>query len=434
MRNVTEVEEKIDTLSQRSLIPFHLGSFIGPYNGGGFPIVFPILQQVYQVDQTTLSIIVPAYFVTFGICQVFSGIISDLTSRHRVLLAGFTAFGVAALICAASPNLKLFVFGCLMLGVANAFTTPILLATLGDTLPPRDLPRTVALFSTANQSGHLLGPLVAGILATWSWRWFFVSVALLSWVSGILLLRWFHQYGQRVPTRPKVTSLQRALKELLSALNRRVVQVILVTFFANAAIMGTAYLLGQALRDLWQLNYATIGLIVSLYGLGAILFGPATGSLLERFGLQRGAQYGILWVGGMILVMTLAPHPVPFGAGYLGLGLAAMLTWTAISTLAVQAAPDYRGTASAWFLSARFLVQGLAPALYTPIYSTLGPRAVFGVSAVIAFSALVPLALLRSRSPLHTTSPSIAVRGGSPADSHSAQRTCADPPDTATHS
>lgn len=104
-----------------------------------------------------------------------------------------------------------------MLGVANAFTTPILLATLGDTLPPRDLPRTVALFSTANQSGHLLGPLVAGILATWSWRWFFVSVALLSWVSGILLLRWFHQYGQRVPPRPKVTNLQRALKDLLSA-------------------------------------------------------------------------------------------------------------------------------------------------------------------------------------------------------------------------
>lgn len=382
-------------VSQWSLAPFHLGSLIGPYNGGGFPIVFPILQGVFHVDRGTLSIIVPAYFVTFGLCQFFSGTISDLTSRRGTILVGFATFGLAALLCALAPNLPVFVLGCILLGITNAFTTPILLATLGDTLPPQRLPRTVAVFSAANQSGHLLGPLVAGFLAGWSWRLFFVSVALLSWIAGGWLFVWFRRFGQAVPDRPRAVSLRASLRELAQALNRSVAQVVVLAFLTNAAVMGTAYLLGQTLRDLWQLDYATIGIIVSLYGLGAILFGPPAGYLLERVDLQASSTIGLLAVSLSIATMALAPHPWVFAAAYLALGLAAMLTWTAFSTLAVQAAPTHRGTASAYFLGARFLVQGLAPALYTPTYGTLGPRAVFLLSAALALSALVPLRILR---------------------------------------
>jgi len=86
--------------SQWSLAPFHLGSLIGPYTGGGFPIVFPILQGLFHVDRATLSVIVPAYFVTFRLCQFFSGTIADLTSRRGTLLVGFASFGLAALLCA----------------------------------------------------------------------------------------------------------------------------------------------------------------------------------------------------------------------------------------------------------------------------------------------------------------------------------------------
>lgn len=381
--------------SQWGLASFHLGSLIGPYNGGGFPVVFPILQGVFHVDRATLSVIIPAYFVTFGFCQFFSGTISDLTSRRVVILVGFGSFGLAALLCALAPSLPLFVLGCVLLGVTNAFTTPILLATLGDALPPTQLPRTIAVFSAANQTGHLIGPLIAGLLVTWSWRLFFVSVALLSWIAGAWLLFWFHRYGHVVPPRPRAPSLGHALRELLAALDRGVAQVVALAFLGNAAVMGTAYLLGQALRDLWQLDYATIGLVVSLYGLGAILFGPPAGLLLERVGAQRGAAFGLLAVSSAIAVMAAARDPWAFAAAYLALGLAAMLTWTAFSTLAVQAAPSHRGTASAYFLGARFLVQGLAPALYTPIYGAFGPRVMFALSAAIAVSALLPLWLLR---------------------------------------
>ncbi len=383
------------SLSQWNLAPFHLGSLIGPYNGGGFPIVFPILQTVFQVSPATLSIIVPAYFVTFGICQLFSGTVSDFTSRRAVILLGFASFGLAALLCALAPSLPVFVLGCILLGVTNAFTTPILLATLGDTLPTGRLPRTIAVFSAANQAGHLLGPLAAGFLAGWSWRLFFLSVTLLSWLAGGWLSLWFHRYGGAVPARPRSTSLRAALAEVVRALDRAVAQVVGLAFLTNAAVMGTAYLLGQAVRDLWGLDYATIGVIVSLYGLGAILFGPPTGFLLERLGVQRGAALGLAAVSLAIAGMALAPHPAVFASSYLVLGLAAMLTWTAYSTLAVQAAPTHRGTASAYFLGARFLVQGIAPLLYTPTYAALGPRAMLGLSAVLALLAFVPLRFLR---------------------------------------
>jgi MFS family permease len=382
-------------LDQWRLAPFHLGSFIGPYTGASFPVFFPLLQSVFGVDRAALSTIVPAYLATFGLCQFFSGTISDLTSRRSTILAGFGGFGFAALVCALAPNLPVFLLGCVLLGIANAFTTPILLATLGDTLPTQRLPRTVTIFSAANQAGHLLGPLVAGLLVAWSWRLFFVSATFLSWVVGLWLLVWFARFGHAVPHRPRYASMRAALRDLVQALDRATARVVALAFLANAAIMGTAYLLGQALRDLWQLDYALIGLIVALYGVGAILFAPVTGMLLERLGTQRSAAIGLTSVATTIVLMAAAPNPPSFALAYLALGLAAMLTWTAFSILAVEAAPSHRGTTSAYFLGARFMIQGLAPALYTPVYGTLGPRAMFALSSVLALAALLPLRFLR---------------------------------------
>jgi MFS family permease len=317
-------------LDQWRLAPFHLGSFIGPYTGASFPVFFPLLQSVFGVDRAALSTIVPAYLATFGLCQFFSGTISDLTSRRSTILAGFGGFGFAALVCALAPNLPVFLLGCVLLGIANAFTTPILLATLGDTLPTQRLPRTVTIFSAANQAGHLLGPLVAGFLVAWSWRLFFVSATFFSWIVGLWLLVWFARFGHAVPHRPRYASMRATLRDLVQALDRATARVVALAFLANAAIMGTAYLLGQALRDLWYLDYALIGLIVALYGVGAILFAPVTGVLLERLGTQRSAAIGLTSVATTIVLMAVAPNPPSFALAYLGLGLAAMLTWTGL--------------------------------------------------------------------------------------------------------
>ncbi|MCS7050855.1 MAG: MFS transporter, partial [Thermomicrobium sp.] len=186
------------------------GPHQGPYIRYAFPIVFPVLQGLVHVDRATLSLIITADVATFGLCQFLSGVRSDFTAWRTVLLAGFASCGLAASLCPAAHDRSVLLLGCMRLGVTNAFTTPILRATLGDVLPSLRLRRTIARLSAANPSGHLLGSLVTGLLVAWSWRLFLGSVALLSWGIRLWLAVWFRRSGHAVPPRPRVRSLRQA--------------------------------------------------------------------------------------------------------------------------------------------------------------------------------------------------------------------------------
>ncbi|MDI6885598.1 MAG: MFS transporter [archaeon] len=96
-------------LSKRHLlILLYLSVFLGPFGGNTVLALIPSLERFFDVDITFIAASITLYMIPFAFFQLFSGALSDIYGRKRVILFGFLTFSLASLLCAASTNIGLF--------------------------------------------------------------------------------------------------------------------------------------------------------------------------------------------------------------------------------------------------------------------------------------------------------------------------------------
>jgi MFS transporter, ACDE family, multidrug resistance protein len=406
------VSQRTTALSQWQIAPFHLGAAIGPMGSGAFPIIFAILMGAFDVDRATLSLALPAYMFPYALVQIVSGSISDLTSRRSSILLGFGTYGGFTMLAGFAPNFEVFIFSQVMQGTTNAFMTPILMATLGDVMPRERTGRTMGLFSTLNMSGMMAAPLLAGILAGFSWRFVYITVGLIAWGLTVWYFLWFRTYGNRVPQRPRGATLGADIRKIGQAFGATLLLLASLSFLANGSMRGPAYLFAEFMRDSWGSSVGYAGVALGMYGFAALVVGPFSGLMIERVGVFWGAALSMIGVAASLVFLGMTPSPFWFAVGNFLLGAFGIAAWAALNTLVVGAMPSHRGTASSIFGSTKFLAQAISPVWFTPLYDTIDPSMIFYVAAMMAVLLLIPLLLLRGR-----VSPELApAPGGSPAD------------------
>jgi MFS transporter, ACDE family, multidrug resistance protein len=386
-----------ETLSQWQIAPFHLGAAIGPMGGGALPIIFAILMGAFDFDRATLSLALPAYMLPYALVQIVSGSISDLTSRRSSILIGFSAYGACTMLAGLSWSFEIFILSQILQGATNAFTTPLLMATLGDVMPRERTGRTMGMFSTLNMAGASGAPLLAGLLAGTSWRLVYIIVGLIAWGLAIWYFAWFRRYGHLVPNRPRAATFRADLAKIWQAVGLTLFLLAALSFLANGAMRGPSYLFAEFMRDAWSTGVGFSGLALGMYGIAGLIMGPLAGLIVERIGIFRGAALSMTGVAFALVLLAVAPGEYWFAAGNFLLGAFAIAAWASLNTLVVQAMPTHRGTAASIFGSTKFLAQAVSPVWFTPLYDTVDPAAIFYVAALMAILLLLPLAILRSR-------------------------------------
>ena len=115
-----------------ALTGLYLGVFIGPLMGGVTNVMLPVLRDDFAATLGQLTAVVSAYMVPFVLLQLVSGTIADRFSRGGTVTGGCAAFAASARRWRA-PRQTSSCFWPLawFRGAANAFVTPIIMATLG---------------------------------------------------------------------------------------------------------------------------------------------------------------------------------------------------------------------------------------------------------------------------------------------------------------
>lgn len=373
--------------------------------GGIIPVLFAVLMGAFGIDRSVLSLAIPAYMFPYAIVQLFSGGISDLTSRRVSILIGFGGFGLATIFAGLAPNFELFLLAQVLQGATNAFTSPLLMATLGDVVPEQRTGRAIGFFNTSNLAGTMLAPLMGGFLGDISWRVPFVVIGLMNWLLTVWFVIWFRRYHAVVPERSRGPNLREDVRKMASALGIQIVWLAALSFLASNAIRGAVYLFADYLGETWGISVASAGLILSTYGLAGLIVGPFSGFVMERAGMFRSIAASMIGVAFALVVMGVSPSPGAFVVGNFLLGATSILAWTGLSTLAVNLAPEHRGAASSLFGSARFLAMAISPLWFTSLYQSIAMSSIFYVAAASAVVLLVPLTVLRSRQAAPEASP-----------------------------
>ena len=161
-------------------LPLHLGGFIGPFGGAVLAVLVPELRDAFDATTAQIALAVPAYLVPFALLQVVSGTLGERLGRRRTVQAAYLAYALASVATALAPTIGVFLVGRAFQGVANAFTTPLLMAALADVVPRERLGRSIGTFAGVQAAGISFAPLLGGLAAEVSWRLAFFAPAVVS--------------------------------------------------------------------------------------------------------------------------------------------------------------------------------------------------------------------------------------------------------------
>jgi MFS transporter, ACDE family, multidrug resistance protein len=360
------------------------GGFIGPLSGNAVLAMIPVLKIEFGVGAEEVLLSITFFMLPFAFFNLFSGTISDVYGRRRLLTIGFVIYALGGIACALSQDLSFFYLGRAVQGFGYAFVNPVLLAILGDMIPANERGKVMGYFGAFTTAGIASGPMIAGFLTGYSWRWMFVLVAIMALSIGL----WIRSSCPVVRRDP---GAMRHLKEnVFRAIKTRgVLTLSLLGFLVFMCYMGAlAFLSDHLSLEPISLDETTIGILVGMSGVAGMVAAPLGGRLVDSRGRIFTAAAGLSIIAASILLLWVSADRTGFALSLLVLGVGTAFVWASLLTLTVEIVPDLKGTVSSLFNSIRFFGYSLAPLMFAPIYAGYG----FG-SVLLAGASLTVLSL-----------------------------------------
>jgi predicted MFS family arabinose efflux permease len=239
------------------------------------------------------------------------------------------------------------------------------------------------------RAGLLIMAIGGSIAYFVSWRGVFAVYSLLSAIATVLLIR----IGRRIPSVRNPGS--RMLAPYAALLTTKAsVLTYLVVLFEGILIVGSFSYIGAFISQSYHFDNLAIGLIMTTFGLMAVLGGRIGGGLAARFGRRPVLVAGLISACAADAILFLAGGALPAligGVGLLGLGF--MLAHSTLLTIATQFAAKARGVAMSLVAFAFMGGGGIGTALGGRLIGGQGFTTFFGAYA-LALAALVVLALV----------------------------------------
>ncbi len=156
-------------------------------------VAVPAVTEDLKPGAVELLWIVDAYPLVCASLLILFGTLGDRVGRRRVLLLGYTLFGVASAMAAFADDAHLLILARALLGVGGAMIMPATLSILRQVFPDRrERALAIGVWSAVAAVGAAVGPLLGGFLLEHFW-WgsvFLVNIPLMlvSLPVGRLLL------------------------------------------------------------------------------------------------------------------------------------------------------------------------------------------------------------------------------------------------------
>jgi MFS family permease len=123
----------------------YAGGFLGPFGGGVVTVLIPDLRDALHTTTAGAAATLTAYLIPFALLQLVSGTIGERIGLARTIRTAYVGYAAASAGVVLTSTLVPFLALRGLQGAANAFTTPLLVASLADVTPRPSLGRAGAV-------------------------------------------------------------------------------------------------------------------------------------------------------------------------------------------------------------------------------------------------------------------------------------------------
>ncbi|SFU65760.1 Predicted arabinose efflux permease, MFS family [Polaromonas sp. YR568] len=277
-----------------------------------------------------------------------SGALADILDRRRYfIMTQFWVAGVATLLCIAviadvmTPALLLALT--FANGVGLAMRWPVFSAIVPELVPRVQLPAALALNGVSMNASRIVGPLVAGaLIAGAGTEYVFVLNAVLSVISGFVIMRWRRDHAPSPLGRERLISAMRVGLQYVSqsARLRAVLLRISIFFFHSTALLAMLPLVARGLHGGGG-DAGTFTLLLASMGAGAIVAALNLPRLRQMMPRDVLVMRATLLQSASTAVMAFAPNVYVAVPAMVLNGMAWITCANSLSVSAQLALPDW---------------------------------------------------------------------------------------------
>ncbi|CAL9376529.1 MFS transporter [Streptomyces sp. enrichment culture] len=133
-------------------------------------VAVPAVTEDLRPSSTALLWIVDAYPLVCASLLILFGTLGDRVGRRRVLLGGYTLFGVASAVAAMADTPTVLIAARVLLGVGGAMIMPATLSILRAVFPDRrERATAIGIWTAVAAIGAATGPVLGGFLVEHFW-------------------------------------------------------------------------------------------------------------------------------------------------------------------------------------------------------------------------------------------------------------------------
>lgn len=282
------------------------GTFIDRLGGAMlFPFFTLYLTRKFGIGMTEVGAIFGMFSLSSFIGSMIGGALTDRIGRKAIILFGLVMSALSAVLMGIIDVLPLFLIVTLIVGTLSDVAGPAHQSIIADILPEHQRAQGFGILRVAFNLSVVIGPLIGGFLASRSYLFLFITDAITSTLTAVILFFALKETHKAAAKGEPVESVGATFKGYLTVLK----DTAFVWFVFASILMTLVYLqmnttLAVYLRDTHSVTEQGFGYILSLNAIMVVLF---------QFSITR-------WISKFkpLLVMTAGTLLYAFGFAMYG--------------------------------------------------------------------------------------------------------------------
>ena len=320
----------------------------------------PQLMRLFEIGPAQFGLLVSAYTLSAAAAGFACALYIDRFDRRHALLALYTGFAVATLLCALAPGFGLLLAARVCAGAFGGVVGATVYSIVGDAIPAERRGAATGMVASAFSVAAVAGVPIGLFLANqFSWRGPFAFLTLLCTFVLFAIARWVPALRTHLAHHSGQSPWRRIGRVLAEPGHLRALAVMAALMMAGFSVIPflSPYLVANTGMRETQLPY-----LYFCGGLATVFTSRLSGRLADRHGKARMFVLVSLLSVVPILMVTNLP-PVPAAVSILVTTLFMVFSngrWVcALAMVTGSVSPQLRGS----FLNLSFAVQQLASSL-----------------------------------------------------------------------
>lgn len=289
------------------VVLFSLGWVLMYANRLALSPVLSIIKQEWGLSKSQLGLLSSAFFLTYTLLQVPSGMLSDRIGRKRVLVPGYLLQGLGGLLSGIAPGFGAFLGARIIAGAGQGTYYSTQYALSGEAIPRQRRALGSSLINSGMSIGIASGLAIASVMVfDWHlpWRWPFIILGAITVILSLVMSFLVRERRQRADIAAG------AADRTAGRLGPQGVRTLVLMSLYNFAVMYGFYViltwLPYYLETVRGYSGAESGLVSTIMPLVAVPAAILSANLSDQIGGRRRVMLALMPIAALSLVLIVA--------------------------------------------------------------------------------------------------------------------------------